>query len=168
LLEEEQKAIEELKAVEEGYNIATKADRPPSPKGKLVTESHRKHLSEAKMGLKATPEHTEALRQGWVKRRARGLGTHSEETRKRRSLSLRGKKKPESFVVFMKNRQQGTNELAALRDFSSRRTPEYISWQGRKGMAKQLGRQFNEPRPEQCFYEKTLPTPLIEYAALAA
>jgi group I intron endonuclease len=92
---------------------------------------------------------------------------HSEATKWLMSKNRKGKKKSVEWVEGRKTRKLSDNELRALRDISSRRTPEYISWQGRKGMAKRLGREFNEPKPAQCFHEKLLSTPLIEQAASA-
>ena len=69
----------------DGYNINLNASKPPSPKGKKITEEHRKNLS---LSHKGKPQ--------------------TKESNVKRSESLKGKKRPQDVVdKYIESRRNG-------------------------------------------------------------
>ena len=95
----EEKLIEKYGRRVDGSGCLTnicESARPPSPKGKIKTESHRAALSAAHKGKSHSPEHIQKVIDTKTKRGTLVSGMkgkrHSEETRLKISESKRGKK----------------------------------------------------------------------------
>ena len=138
LLHREQAVMDSLNAVESGYNLADRADRPPSPLGRKCSEEHRRHVSQSRLGKELSVAHREALRIGWQKRRAGGLGQHTEEFKAACGNRFRNKKQ---------SAEHRLRKDAANREAARLHNPEWRRWAGRKGAAMQNGRPFDEPEP---------------------
>ena len=138
LLNQEQLALWAFDAVNTGYNIALKADQPPANKGVPKTKEHNLKVSKSHLGKKLSVPHKEALKAGWVNRRHRGLGQHSEAFKTATGNRFRGKKQSEEW----KRKKDEANRLAA-----KQQNPEWRRWLGRKGAAIQNSRPFDEPEP---------------------
>ena len=138
LLIQEQWAIDAFSACKCGYNIALKADKPPANKGVKKSPEHSHKVSQSLIGKKLSDSHKEALCKGWDKRRAHGLGTHTEAFKVAVGNQFRGCKQSEEW----KQKKDAANRLAA-----KLQNPEWRRWLGRKGAAIQNGRTFIEPEP---------------------
>lgn len=147
LFQFEQATMDAFDAVDSGYNIARIAGSSMS--GRKHTEATKRLMSEARKGKKQSPE--------WVEKRVARLRGRVIPQVQRDLISVALKGKPAT---------KGT--AANLRKMAAEFTPEYVKWLGKRGAASRWGNQFLEPKPDTCFYKKTLSTPLIECAATAA
>jgi group I intron endonuclease len=188
LLWQEQIALDALDSVNRGYNVASKADKPPSNKGVKRSSEHSEHLSQALMGKNLSESHKESLRRGWVSRKEKGWGRHTEEFKSAVGDRFRGKKQSAEWIEKRTSKLRGhtiSDEQKAqisktlkgrpnpkgsanLTKASNLRTPEYKSWIGRKGSASKWGKEFSEPKPLQCYYKEQLSDSIIESAAFDA
>src|SRR5208337_1577288 len=127
------------------------------------------NVASALKGKPLSEEHKSALRDGWVKRKQKGLlrskasyktmgqkvrgRKQSPEWIARRTASLTGRtlssKQREKISQSLRGRPAAKGTAENLRRMAASLTAEYRTWLGKKGAAKRWNKEFNEPKPLQ-------------------
>ena len=112
--------------------------RVPKHGSDVFKIEHKENVRQCKLGKRLSASHREALKVGWIKRKARGLGRHTEEFKAALGDRFRGAHQSED---------QKRKKDSANREATKLHNPEWRKWAGRKGAAIQNGRAFNDPEP---------------------
>lgn len=149
------------------YNKNPVASKPPIVHWR--TPQWNANVASSLKGKPLSEEHKAALRNGWVKRRRKGLlrskasyDAMAEKVRGRkqspewiakRTASLTGRtlssEQREKISRSLLGRPAAKGTAENLRRIASSLTPEYRTWLGKKGAAKRWNEEFNDPEPRR-------------------